>query len=219
EEAARAAAVAQEEAAAAAAAAAEAEAQRLADLASASALAVAAAPGPRARPTNIAQIAARAQRSTADAQAQQATASAALTPEAARPTAAQPEAPAPSAGAPSASAPSASAQAAAASAAAAPAPNAPIIRRSDRIQPAQPSSALVARQATQRNALRLNRVTLIGVYGSASQRRALVRLPSGRYVKVQVGDRLDGGRVSAISRTELQYTKSGRAVTIEMPSS
>lgn len=61
-------------------------------------------------------------------------------------------------------------------------------------------------------------VTLIGVYGSPSQRRALVRLPSGRYVKVQVGDRIDGGQVAAISQNEVRYVKRGRSVTLRMPS-
>jgi type IV pilus biogenesis protein PilP len=92
------------------------------------------------------------------------------------------------------------------------------VARSQRVQPDVPSSALVARQATERNALRMNAVTLIGVYGSAGQRRALVRLPSGRYVNVQVGDRLDGGQVAAIDRDAVRYVKRGRDVVLQMPS-
>jgi type IV pilus biogenesis protein PilP len=65
----------------------------------------------------------------------------------------------------------------------------------------------------------MNSVTLIGVYGSAGQRRALVRLPSGRYVKVQVGDRLDGGQVAAIDSDAIRYVKGGRSRVLEMPSS
>jgi hypothetical protein len=34
---------------------------------------------------------------------------------------------------------------------------------------------------------------------------------------VTVGDRLDGGRVAAISADSLVYTKSGRNVTLEVP--
>ena len=80
-----------------------------------------------------------------------------------------------------------------------------------------PSSASVARQATLENAIRLNRVNLVGVYGLASDRRALVRLPSGRYVKVKVGDRVDGGTVASISESELRYTKRGKTIALKMP--
>ncbi|WP_424964918.1 hypothetical protein [Dinoroseobacter sp. S375] len=83
--------------------------------------------------------------------------------------------------------------------------------------PTIPTTASVARQATIEDALRLNRINLIGVYGTPNSRRALVRLASGRYVKVEVGDRVDGGRVGAIGETSLQYTKGGRNITLEMP--
>ncbi len=81
-----------------------------------------------------------------------------------------------------------------------------------------PTSASVARQATMENAMRLRDLNLIGVYGSEGNRRALVRLPSGRYVKVQVGDRLDGGQIAAISRNALRYIKGGRNITLTVPS-
>ncbi|NNJ68415.1 MAG: hypothetical protein HKP54_10305 [Boseongicola sp.] len=80
-----------------------------------------------------------------------------------------------------------------------------------------PSNASVARQATIEEAMRLNRINLVGVFGRPSDRRALVRLPSGRYVKVQVGDRVDGGTVAGISETALQYQKGGRTVQLTMP--
>jgi hypothetical protein len=85
------------------------------------------------------------------------------------------------------------------------------------VQPDVPSSANVARAATVRNAIRLNRVSLIGVYGTSSNRRALVRMPNGQYEKVKVGDRLDGGRVTAISASQLRYQKSGRTLSLDMP--
>jgi hypothetical protein len=83
--------------------------------------------------------------------------------------------------------------------------------------PAIPSSASVAQRATERNAINLRQVNLIGVYGTTADRRALVRLANGRYRKVQVGDRIDGGQVSAIGDSELRYTKSGRSVVLRMP--
>ncbi|MCH2076992.1 MAG: hypothetical protein MK180_08905 [Rhodobacteraceae bacterium] len=94
-------------------------------------------------------------------------------------------------------------------AAAAPAPT---------VRSSGPTRASVARAATTENAIRLRRVNLIGVYGTPSNRSALVRLANGRFIKVQVGGRLDGGRVSAISESSLRYQKGGRNITLEIPS-
>ena len=85
------------------------------------------------------------------------------------------------------------------------------------VAPAVPSRTSVARSATVKNAINLRKVNLIGVYGKPSSRRALIRLSNGRYQKVSVGDRLDGGRVAAIDTTELRYTKNGRNVVLKMP--
>ncbi|MBW4707790.1 hypothetical protein KX928_08325 [Roseobacter sp. YSTF-M11] len=85
------------------------------------------------------------------------------------------------------------------------------------VTPKIPTSASVAREATVRNAINLRKVNLIGVYGTPSDRRALVRLSNGRYKKVQVGDRIDGGRISAIGDSELRYQKSGRNLVLKMP--
>ncbi|SMX49542.1 hypothetical protein [Maliponia aquimaris] len=85
------------------------------------------------------------------------------------------------------------------------------------VEPTLPSSASVARSATINNAINLNKINLIGVYGTADNRRALVRLASGKYQKVKVGDSLDGGRVSAIGEDELRYQKSGRDLVLKMP--
>ncbi|MEP2533275.1 hypothetical protein [Shimia sp.] len=83
--------------------------------------------------------------------------------------------------------------------------------------PKIPTTASVARQATIQNAINLRKVNLIGVYGTNSNRRALVRLANGRYKKVQVGDRIDGGKVAAIGDQELRYIKSGKNITLKMP--
>ncbi len=87
------------------------------------------------------------------------------------------------------------------------------------VAPRIPSSASVARQATVNNAINLRQINLIGVYGTPSNRRALIRLPSGRYKKVQVGDNVDGGRIVAIGDSELRYQKGGRNMTLKIPSS
>lgn len=85
------------------------------------------------------------------------------------------------------------------------------------VKPSVPSKASVARSATVKNAINLRKVNLIGIYGKPSSRHALVRLGNGRYKKVKVGDRIDGGRVGAISNSELRYSKSGRNVILKMP--
>ncbi|MDB4197621.1 hypothetical protein N9777_04980 [Ascidiaceihabitans sp.] len=87
------------------------------------------------------------------------------------------------------------------------------------VVPKNSSSASVAKSATVKNAINLRNVNLIGVYGKPSSRRALVRLSNGRYQTVQVGDRIDGGRVSAIGDNELRYKKGSRNLTLKMPKS
>jgi hypothetical protein len=103
----------------------------------------------------------------------------------------------------------------------APAPEAddgePELTRTAAAAPRIPTSASIAQQATTRNAINLRQVNLIGVYGAPSNRRALVRLANGRYQKVQVGDRIDGGRVSAIGNEELRYRKGSRDVVLRLP--
>jgi type IV pilus biogenesis protein PilP len=75
----------------------------------------------------------------------------------------------------------------------------------------------VSDAATMENAMSLREINLIGVYGTPNDRRALVRLENGRYVRVSVGDSLDGGQVSAISDSALNYVRRGRTVTLEIP--
>ena len=85
------------------------------------------------------------------------------------------------------------------------------------VSPAIPTKASVARQATMKNALNMHQAALIGVFGAASSRKALVRLPSGRIVKVSVGDRVDGGKIAAIGEHEVHYVKNGRNIVLAMP--
>jgi hypothetical protein len=91
------------------------------------------------------------------------------------------------------------------------------VSASQRVQPRAPTGTTVARAATEKNQVNLRKVNLIGVYGTASNRRALVRLASGRYKKVEVGDRLDRGRVIAIGDSELRYKKGSRNITLRLP--
>ncbi|MGR3493397.1 MAG: hypothetical protein ACU0DW_15200 [Shimia sp.] len=104
---------------------------------------------------------------------------------------------------------------AAAAEAAKPVPVAAIAPRTTR--PSGPTRTTVARAATTADAINLRKVNLIGVYGKPNARRALVRLSNGRFVRVQVGGRLDGGRVQAISGNALRYTKGGRNIVLQIP--
>ncbi|MCZ0813389.1 hypothetical protein N5A93_14200 [Roseovarius sp. EGI FJ00037] len=91
------------------------------------------------------------------------------------------------------------------------------VSATQRVAPSAPTATTVARAATEQNAISLRQVNLIGVYGSPSNRRALVRLANGRYQKVQVGDKLDGGQVAAIGESELRYQKRGRNIVLKIP--
>ena len=83
--------------------------------------------------------------------------------------------------------------------------------------PAIPQNPSVVREATVNSGLNLNRVSLIGVFGTSSDRSALVRMPGGKVMRVQVGDSLDGGRVAAIGEDNLYYVKNGQNVMLAMP--
>ena len=83
--------------------------------------------------------------------------------------------------------------------------------------PRIPTRANVAKQATFKNAINLSKTNLIGVYGTDRQRYALIRSSSGRYTKVRVGDRLDGGTVAAITRNEVRYKKGSKMLALAMP--
>jgi len=83
--------------------------------------------------------------------------------------------------------------------------------------PTIPTKASVAKQATFVNAISLSQINLIGVYGTASERSALIRQANGHYKKVKVGDKFDGGVVAAITATEVRYQKSGRIITLALP--
>ena len=86
------------------------------------------------------------------------------------------------------------------------------------VRPSGPVPTTVSRAATIENAINLRRINLIGVFGKPTSRSALIRLRNGRFKKVQVGDRIDGGRVAAIGESELRYVKSGRNLTLTIPS-
>ncbi len=85
--------------------------------------------------------------------------------------------------------------------------------------PSGKSQGSVAKQATFKNALNLSKTALIGVYGTPSNRYAMIRTEAGRYKKIKIGDRVDGGKVQAITASEVRYQKGSRLVTLAMPKS
>ena len=93
----------------------------------------------------------------------------------------------------------------------------PELQQGDTTRRRTSSRSTAARHATIPNAIRLEEINLVGVYGTIGDRRALVRLPSGRYVRVRVGDRVDGGRVARITESELFYLKGAQTVSLRVP--
>ncbi|MBA3908723.1 MAG: hypothetical protein C0524_02325 [Rhodobacter sp.] len=83
--------------------------------------------------------------------------------------------------------------------------------------PSIPTRANVAEHATYVNAINLSKINLIGTYGTDSRRYALIRQSNGRYKKVKVGDKIDGGTVQAITESEVRYRKGGKLVALKMP--
>ena len=83
--------------------------------------------------------------------------------------------------------------------------------------PTLPTNASVAKQATVKDAINLNRVALLGIFGTASGRYAMIRQSTGGVKKVKVGDRIDGGQIAAITQNAVQYQKGGRMVTLSLP--
>ncbi|WP_136645886.1 hypothetical protein [Tabrizicola sp. YIM 78059] len=83
--------------------------------------------------------------------------------------------------------------------------------------PKIPTKANVAKQATYTKAINLSKLNLIGTYGTDSRRTALIRQSNGRYKKVKVGDKIDGGTIMAITETEVRYQKGGKLLSLKMP--
>lgn len=73
------------------------------------------------------------------------------------------------------------------------------------------ASQAAAQNATIAGALNPRRTTLIGVIGAGKTSRGLIRLRNGKIVTVRVGDRIDGGPITAIGDGTVTYTVGGRA--------
>ena len=96
----------------------------------------------------------------------------------------------------------------------------PTVAKPSEVQaPTAASSMSVVQAATVKNVLNLREINLIGITGTKRNPNALVRLANGKVLKVKVGDRLNGGRVTDISAATLTYAISDRSITLNMPRS
>ena len=80
-----------------------------------------------------------------------------------------------------------------------------------------PSPANIQKEATERSRLSKNQISLIGVFGKPSARHALLRMPSGRFVKVKSGQKVGGWKVSAIGESSVRIIKGNRNQILRMP--
>ncbi|MDN5567970.1 MAG: pilus assembly protein PilP, partial [Paracoccus sp. (in: a-proteobacteria)] len=51
----------------------------------------------------------------------------------------------------------------------------------------------------------------IGTIGAGQASRALVRLSNGRVLTLRIGDRINGGAITAIGDSRITYQKNGQA--------
>jgi len=80
-----------------------------------------------------------------------------------------------------------------------------------------PTGARVGSTATIKDGIVLGDISLIGIYGTSKTRRALVRLPQGRYVQISRGDRVSGWTVSAVGEDAVRIQKGSRNKVLRLP--
>ena len=77
------------------------------------------------------------------------------------------------------------------------------------------TSAKVARLATHH--MKLDRLAVIGIYGNDTDPRALVRENDGTITRVQVGDTLVAGIVTAIGDDAVVLSRRGGNTVLKLP--
>jgi hypothetical protein len=102
--------------------------------------------------------------------------------------------------------------------AAAPAPVQPASAAPVRVAAAQPAPAASrsARAPREQDGLQRNAVSLVGIFGSAEHRRAILRLPNGQMQKVRPGDRVQGTQVAAVGTDTVRLTGGGRDTLLRL---
>ena len=84
-------------------------------------------------------------------------------------------------------------------------------------RPSFPRRASVDNNATISNIIELNRTNLIGIFGTERNAIALIRLSSGRVIKVKVGDYFDGWEVLTIYKDKIDLANGKKQETLRLP--
>ncbi|OUS06798.1 hypothetical protein A9Q96_08505 [Rhodobacterales bacterium 52_120_T64] len=80
-----------------------------------------------------------------------------------------------------------------------------------------PTSANVARTATIENGINLRETSLIGVFGTPGNYRALLRQRGGKYQMLEVGAKIDSWTIVAIAESEVRLKKGSKTKTLKLP--
>ncbi|ASM72632.1 MULTISPECIES: hypothetical protein [Roseobacteraceae] len=79
------------------------------------------------------------------------------------------------------------------------------------------ASSQTRQLATQKNAVRLNRPVLLGIFGANAAPRAMIRYPNGHIDTVKTGDKTRLGQVVAIDDDALHIVRNGRTDVLRLP--
>jgi hypothetical protein len=82
-----------------------------------------------------------------------------------------------------------------------------------RFQPAPPAPAPQASAGANPGA----GLTLIGVFGTSSQRHALIRLPGGSVQRVRAGESVGGVQIAAVGQDSVRFRAGGREGVLRLP--
>lgn len=84
-------------------------------------------------------------------------------------------------------------------------------------KPSFPRRASIVNNATISDIIELNRTNLIGVFGTKQNAIALIRLASGRVIKVKVGDKFDGWKVLGIYEDKIELANGKKQEILRLP--
>ena len=84
-------------------------------------------------------------------------------------------------------------------------------------KPSFPRRASIINNSTISDIIELNRTNLIGVFGTKQNAIALIRLASGKVIRVKVGDRFDGWRVLSISEDKIELANGNKQEILRLP--
>ncbi|MFV0385615.1 hypothetical protein [Paracoccus sp. (in: a-proteobacteria)] len=71
------------------------------------------------------------------------------------------------------------------------------------------SAPSVSAAATVKDGIQISRTQIIGTIGAGKASRALVRLSNGKIITLRLGDRINGGTITAIGNSQITFVKGG----------